>query len=522
MEPRVSSPSKSEPPLAPSQGSVYSGSLTRKSYQNRVEQQHRLRLMVALPVAIVLLLTLLSGAIYYLAESAFGGMVIGNRVLPPILNPDSFQKFSRDFLIILGVFCFLGTLVGVIMAHQITAPIFRLMELSERVAAGDLTPKAPSTGADEVGMLHSSFNRMVDSLNSYFTSRNRMIVESFTGGLVTTDLNGTIVAVNSSAERLLGISAHLAVGRPSEEVFDRPDLRSLVDLLKVTLLQQSPVQRKDLLLGLPGEHYEIIVQVSPMRDQKGRIHGLVLNLRDRAEFDRFIEEMGRADRLATLGTFSAGLAHEIRNPLGAIRGTSQLLAEITKSQPELQPYLEIIVKEADRLNRLVREVKEYSNPTSPSVDSVDLNMLLNEQVLLARNHPSLAAGVEFRVDLARIPEIQGSYERLVQAVFNVVMNAVQATPTGGKISITSRYTPHQDYPVVIRVHNTGPLIPQEVLRRIFEPFYTTKSAGSGLGLAIAHQVIVYHGGRIEVANESDGVAFTLRFPRAPLPEVERT
>jgi signal transduction histidine kinase len=249
-----------------------------------------------------------------------------------------------------------------------------------------------------------------------------------------------------------------------------------------------------------------------MRDQQGRVHGLVLNLRDRREFQKFMEEMSRADRLATLGTFSAGLAHEIRNPLGAIKGTAQLLAEVTKDQPDIQSYVEIIVKEANRLNHLVEEVQEYSQPISSHMDPLDLNALLAEVVTMARNHTGRAQGVEILEDHGRIPPIMGSRDRLVQAILNVMVNALQATPEGGRVTVVTRFTPTQDYPVVVRIHNSGSSIPPEVLRRIFEPFFTTKSAGSGLGLTIAHQVISHHHGRMDVANEPDGVAFTMRFP----------
>jgi signal transduction histidine kinase len=269
-----------------------------------------------------------------------------------------------------------------------------------------------------------------------------------------------------------------------------------------------------MTLGLPGDEYQITAQASPMRDQQGRVHGLVLNLRDRREFQRFMEEMSRADRLATLGTFSAGLAHEIRNPLGAIKGTAQLLAEITRDQPDLQNYVDIIVKEANRLNQLVREVQEYSQPVNKVLEVLDLNDVLREVVVMARNHTSRAEQVEILEDHGRIPKISGSRDRLIQALLNMVVNALQATPAGGRVTVVTRHTPTQDYPVVLRIHNTGSSIPPEVLRRIFEPFFTTKSAGSGLGLAIAHQVVSHHGGRMDVANEPDGVAFTMRFPMA--------
>jgi two-component system sensor histidine kinase AtoS len=450
----------------------------------------------------------MGGVMFHLVDSNFG-------ILDTAENSSRIRQFALDYLIVLGGFCLFGGLVGLATAQQIISPIRRLLALSERVAQGNLeVPRTVPTASDEVAVLHSSFNRMVESLNSYFSSRNRLIVESFSGGLITTDINGSIVAINSAAEKMLSLSASHAVGRPVEEVLHRPDLAPLVQLLQRSLLQQSPVQRQDMIVGLPENEYYITAQASPMRDQQGRVHGLVLNLRDRREFQRFMEEMSRADRLATLGTFSAGLAHEIRNPLGAIKGTAQLLAEVTRDRPDLQNYVDIIVKEANRLNQLVREVQEYSQPVTKVLELLDLNEVLREVVVMARNHTSRAERVEILEDHGRIPKISGSRDRLIQALLNVVVNALQATPAGGRVTVVTRHTPTQDYPVVLRIHNTGSNIPPEVMPRIFEPFFTTKSAGSGLGLAIAHQVVSHHGGRMDVANEPDGVAFTMRFPMA--------
>jgi two-component system sensor histidine kinase AtoS len=477
------------------------------SRQDSAREQHvRLRLMVALPTIMVLLLGGMGSILFHVVDSTFGraGFDPGSQPM---------RQFSQDFLVTLGGFCLIGGLVGLATARQIIVPIQRLLIISERVAKGDLqVAKEPAPVADEVGVLHSSFNRMVDSLHSFFSSRNRMILESFTGGLITTDINGTIVAINSNAERMLSISAAHSVGRAAEAVLHRPDLAPLVQLLQQSLLQQSPVHQQELTLGLPGDQYHITAQASPMRDQQGQVHGLVLNLRDRDEFQQFMEEMSRADRLATLGTFSAGLAHEIRNPLGAIKGTSQLLAEITRDQPDIQNYVEIIIKEANRLNQLVREVQEFSHPVTKNTQPLDLNDLLREVVIMGRNHTGRAHGVQIVEDHGRIPLIMGSRDRLIQAILNVLINALQATPEQGRVTVVTRHTPTQDYPVVVRIHNTGSRIPPEVLKRIFEPFFTTKSAGSGLGLAIAHQVISHHGGRMDVANEPDGVAFTMRFP----------
>lgn len=477
----------------------------------------RVRLLVAIPVMIVLLLAVMGGIMYQFVEVYFGSN--------PLLYAQSvMQEFAAVFLLVLTVFAIIGAAVGAYLAYSITQPIREIVSLSARVARGDFTPIAPMERHDEVGQLGSSFNQMVTSLNTFITSRNRFILESFSGGLVTTDVGGTIVAMNSSAEKMLGVKAAAAVGSPAAQVFSRPGTEGVLGLIQEASWKEEPLLARPIQIETERGARQLSANCSPMRDENGKVFGLIINLRDLGELQRFYEQMNRADRLATLGTFAAGLAHEVRNPLGAIKGTAQLLAEDVRSNPRAHEYTQVIVKEVNRLDALVREVQEFSQTAVDPGEVTDLSALVRDTVALARNHPSATSSeaVEIHDRYAALPPAIVSRGKFTQALFNILLNAFQATPPGGRIEVATEYAPKADLPLQIRVSNSGSAIAPEVMARMFEPFFTTKEKGTGLGLPIAYQVIRHYGGEIEASSDSEGVTFTISLPEAedagPMPE----
>jgi signal transduction histidine kinase len=248
------------------------------------------------------------------------------------------------------------------------------------------------------------------------------------------------------------------------------------------------------------------------------------------ENSRLYEKMKERDRLAALGEMAAGLAHEIRNPLGAIKGAAQYLdpAGMPAGDAEI---LNIIVEEVNRLDAVVAQFLQYSRPlpaaTSGKFQPTDLNDVLWKTMKLIEN--DLPRNVAVELDLTPgLPSIRADAEQLKQVFINLALNAVQAMPDGGRLTVrtrrphapvelglsdsTPRYSADQ---VEVRVADTGAGIPEDALDRIFIPFYTTKSKGTGLGLAISQRIVKGHGGTIEVQSRlGEGSEFILRFPSA--------
>ena len=475
----------------------------------------RVRLLIAIPVLTVLLVVMMGGAMYQAADAYFGASTAPN-------GQKTMEDFARVFLTLLLFFSTLGAVIGAYLAWSVTSPVRQLIQLSARVAGGDFTGQAPGPRrADELGMLGTSFNNMVASLNTFFTSRNRFILESFSGGLVTTDTAGIITAMNSAAEKMLGVNAGESAGRHAREAFAMGTVATIGALVEEALWRREPIVGRTVQID-PGDGAgarAVSVNLSPMRDAAGNQFGLIVNLRDQAELARFYEQLHRADRLATLGTFSAGLAHEVRNPLGAIKGTAQLLAEDVRDQPRATEYCRIIVKEVNRLDSLVRGVQEFAQPAAPRRPT-DVSALVRDTVALARNATRAAgkpgnAPVEISEEYAGLPMARVSRDKLTQAVSNIVINAIQATPPGGRVSVGTVLAEGETArPIRIRVANTGSQIPPDRLAKVFEPFFTTKEGGTGLGLSIAYQIVRHHGGEIRAENRPDGVEFEIELPLA--------
>ncbi|MBI3178671.1 MAG: GAF domain-containing protein [Deltaproteobacteria bacterium] len=239
------------------------------------------------------------------------------------------------------------------------------------------------------------------------------------------------------------------------------------------------------------------------------------------------EKLRERDRLVAVGEVAAGIAHEIRNPLGAIKGAAQCI-EPTTLPREAQEFLTVIVEEVDRLNGVLSQLLEYARPFRGNPVAVDVNDVVHATLRLF-GHDTVPANVRIREDLALgLPKISVDPEQLKQVLLNLLLNAIQAMPQGGELSVTSGLSPprpdelrHQSglsesqQMVVLRVRDTGIGIKPEDLPRIFMPFFTTKPHGAGLGLAIAHRIVKNAGGHLEVwSRVGQGATLTLRFPPA--------
>jgi two-component system, NtrC family, sensor histidine kinase HydH len=249
------------------------------------------------------------------------------------------------------------------------------------------------------------------------------------------------------------------------------------------------------------------------------------------ESSQAYERVKERDRLAALGEMAAGLAHEIRNPLGAIKGAAQLLmtsdgpAAHHHSHTENAEFLQIIVEEANRLNNVVTRFLDYARAERPGregADKVDLNAVVRKTVQLLQKDPLKNVELRVRTD-EQLPQVAGDPESLLQVFLNLGQNALQAMPDGGTLEIltTRRRRSRLGYGQFceVRFRDTGIGIPRDRLKKLFIPFYTTKQKGTGLGLAISHRIINQHGGTIEVRSTiGQGSTFSVFLPAAePVP-----
>ena len=225
------------------------------------------------------------------------------------------------------------------------------------------------------------------------------------------------------------------------------------------------------------------------------------------ENQRLFRRLLQTDKLAALGTISAGMAHEIKNPLAMISGLTQVLPENLSDSKFITKYTEIISRQLDRINLIVEDLLKFGRPSKLEVRQVDLNEVLSKVIELVEDQ-SQKKGIEISLELGDLPEIEADPEQLNQAFMNLVLNAVQAMPGGGRLSIKSFTTSPRKVQIVIT--DTGMGIPEDSIKNIFDPFFTTREGGTGMGLAITYRIIKEHKAEIEVeSREGQGTTFRI-------------
>jgi two-component system sensor histidine kinase PilS (NtrC family) len=247
-------------------------------------------------------------------------------------------------------------------------------------------------------------------------------------------------------------------------------------------------RRADLSVGAKS----LGVTVSPLRDERDQVVGRVINFQDLTELRRLEQHARRAERLATVGQLAAGVAHEIRNPLASISGSIELLRQSPQASDDDRTLMTIVHREIQRLNLLIGDLLDYANPRPKQSIELDLAMLLDELLHVARADAAFAQ-VEVKLEVDRPLRINADPAKLRQVLWNLVRNAAEA---GGKtVRVEARAG------TTITISDDGSGMAKDVLARMFDPFFTTKPKGTGLGLAICYAIVAEHGGRIDTESE---------------------
>jgi len=343
----------------------------------------------------------------------------------------------------------------------------------------------------------------------------RNILQSIATGVITLDKGGRIISVNTSAERILNLKN--AAWHPYTEVFhSQPEI---AEILRSALEDRAFVQEVELELiaGRRKSPTFVRLSTSDLQDAEGQSLGVVMLVRDCSELAQLERQLYRADKMAALGTLSAGLAHEIKNPLSAIDLNLHLLKEELQSGghsgKEVQEYLEILNIEIKRLNSILDSFIRFSKPSELHLDELDLNEALRQVIALIL-HEAREKKVEVKaVFPSSLPQILGDETQLCQVFLNIMINALQAMPHGGVLEVASGISKTSSGFLEVRFSDTGIGILPEHLGKLFDPYFTTREGGMGLGLTIAYRIVRDHGGEIEVkSTPGSGTTVTVKLP----------
>ena len=339
------------------------------------------------------------------------------------------------------------------------------------------------------------------------------VLEAMHSAVVAVDENGKIVMLNRLAEEIFAVNRNHALRRDYDSVFPDDPCR-----LKPALEEKKTTREVETeFRTLSGEERALIVGTSCLFDEEQRFKGAVAVIHDITELKRYEEEAKRAERLSALGNLAAGVAHEIRNPLNAISITAQRLeSEFVpqKDQDEYSAFTQIILNEIKRLDGIINQFLSLAKAHKLNLVPTDMNEFLNEVAGLAEVETEEKNVKLIRSIDDRLPELKIDRDEMKKAVLNIMLNAVQATPSGESLTVSSYVDDSQSH-VIIEITDSGPGIPTENISKIFQPYFSTKEKGTGLGLSIAHRIISDHKGKIGVTSQrGKGTIFTIKLPTA--------
>jgi len=354
------------------------------------------------------------------------------------------------------------------------------------------------------------------------------VLQNIRSGIITVDEGGILRFANPTASALLGLELEDVIGRPVLEMIRdvSPTLaRALSRAIELGLrTTRAEGTVKNATRAFP---VGVTTTLSEVTGPDGGVVATAI-FQDLSDSKRLEALQIRAQRLEAVATLSASLAHEIKNPLASIRSSTEQLARMAGDNEDEQVLAGLITRESDRLSRLLSEFLDFARVRVTRVDTVDLSQVARGAAQLAAAHPDRKARLDVHCATpARPVVIEGDEDLLHRAIFNLALNAVQASPDGGRVQLEVSSLAPEDLPqavsfgvefesgaAAVRVTDEGSGIPPEVRDRLFEPFTTTKQGGTGLGLPVVHRAIEAHRGLVFVDSDGHGTRFTVLLPNS--------
>jgi two-component system sensor histidine kinase PilS (NtrC family) len=376
--------------------------------------------------------------------------------------------------------------------------------------------------ASRLASRHSASSKLQEATKSLADLRllHERIVESVRSGLVTTDLDGKIYIFNAAAEEITGYRSAEMRGNSIFSLLGNIEQPIKVSLEAAERGEQPP--RFEIDFTTPENlGVRLGYGISPLFDEPGEIKGLIITFQDLTEMRSMEESARRKDRLAAVGRVAAGLAHEIRNPLGAMRGALQVLQAQIPDDLTNNGLIEIIKTESDRLNKIISNFLTYARPHASSFTEVDVGEALSDSFTLLRHSPEITEGHSLVTDL---PEdtitLMADSTQLKQVFWNLARNAIQAMPDGGELKVLLQRRDNGRVQIIFS--DTGRGMTPDQVNRLFEPFSESSTGGTGLGLSIVYQIVRDHGGTINVRSlENKGTTITIELPGEMKPASSR-
>jgi two-component system sensor histidine kinase PilS (NtrC family) len=358
---------------------------------------------------------------------------------------------------------------------------------------------------------------------------HRNVVQNMVTGLMTTDLEGRVTSVNIASETITGFPQSESIGKYCYQLLTMEELSRLFtykgDSISMPYHMEGECSRKDgdtILISLKISHL-ISQEADPQKNLQQQVEGYICVFEDRTEIHNMEEKMKQSEQLAAVGKFSAGLAHEIRNPLASLSGSIQVLKQTLQIDEDQQQLMNIVLKETERVNDIVTDFLSYAQPRKCKSTVIDLTQLLQDIVILMKNSNEYDPSIN--IQLVAPPDhiiIQSEEAQIKQMIWNLCINGIQAMDKSGNLTMTLKKVEgyqHKNFKtnrrgVVIIVEDQGRGIPLDEQETIFDPFFTTREEGVGLGLPTVKQIVERFAGYIGLESEPGrGTCFDVFLPQ---------
>jgi PAS domain S-box-containing protein len=432
----------------------------------------------------------------------------------------------RNYTILIAFISVAALIIfALILSMLITKPIKKLVFEANSIAKGENNENIKVDTSDEIGSLAESFNLITSKWKSTIekvleisgeaasleevTEHAEKFFDNVPAAVITIDNTGKITTFNNVASAITGLDYNEVMNKNiDDDVFKNmlPVTNLLSDGLNNGVVYAKYMVK---IVNSSNLNTAVLVNTSIQKDSRGNIIGVIGIFRSAEELMKMEQSISRAKSLASLGVLSAGMAHEIRNPLTSIKGYAQYIKSELGENNELTDDVSVIENEVDRLNGILTNFLEFARPEKPNLKSEDANTVINRVVKLVKRD-ILPENIKIETELSDIPYIYIDENQIERVIINLILNSIQAMPDGGVIKLTTEKD--NDNYVNIIIEDNGIGIPKENYEKIFEPFFTTRNKGTGLGLAICSRIIENHGGFIEVTSAvNKGTRFILKF-----------
>jgi len=429
-----------------------------------------------------------------------------------LLDTTEYRRIIARYYLISLISTFLilsiALLIGIFF-YRVTfnRPFQHLLKGVHKISEGDLHYQFQVPAKDEFGDLAKAFNKMRVNLIArerellQLSLYNTLILENVRTGIITINLDEEVTTFNPAAIRILSMDSEMVRGaKITSPVFPH----ALSELLGENLKDNSSyVTGKEVIIGQHGQDRILALSTSPLLSKDGERIGMIAIFEDITRVKQLEEKLSVSSRLAALGEMAAGVAHQIRNPLGVMKVSAEMLRDyyrVTDDERNYQRITHMIISEIDTLSIVIRNLLDFARPRDVQKSPCSINEIIrcSLESLPLDKYPELEIQ---RRGLDHLPDYLMDKSLIEQVVSNLVLNAIQASPPNGKIQISAAMKQGHMH-IVIQDWGCG--FDESTRRQIFNPFFTTKSDGTGLGLSISHRIIEQHGGTIDVFSKPGG------------------